>query len=231
MPAPASKQAQLLRRVGLVGRHLRGDAVLAAQVIKHLRQPIGMRHRAVIPVAVGAFVLLPQAGEQFVQPLVVVSTLAVAQRHAETGDDVRRPVLVRLPHDGGDVVLAVLDKRQHRHHDDAGVDPAPGQHLHRLQPVRDEGRPRLHLLRQVIAGGRDGETDRRVGPVDLAQRVQVLEHQVALGDDVHREAKAGDDLERPPGQVHLGFQGHVGVVHRTQADGAHDALAGQFFLE
>ena len=77
----------------------------------------------------------------------------------------------------------------------------------------------------------DGKADAGVDPADPAQRLQVLEDQIALGDDVHREAELGDDLKSPPGQVDLRLQGHIEIVHRPQPDHALDALARQLLAQ
>ncbi len=120
---------------------------------------------------------------------------------------------VRLFHDAPDVLLVVLNERQNRHHGDAGVDIVIGQRFHRSETLRDERCARLQLFGQFIVGGRDGETDRRVDPVDLAQRVQILQNQVALGHHVNGKMELGDDRQRPPGKVQPFLQGHVWIVH------------------
>ena len=62
------------------------------------------------------------------------------------------------------------------------------------------------VLRQFVIGRGDGETDRGVDPLDLPDGLQVAQLQVALGQDVHGKAVAGDDFQRLPGLVTGGFQ-------------------------
>jgi hypothetical protein len=74
-----------------------------------------------VAVAEGALVLRADAREAGVQLAIEVLALAIAQRHAETGDDVSRAAFGGPPHHGLYVLRAILKERQHRHQHDAGA--------------------------------------------------------------------------------------------------------------
>jgi hypothetical protein len=83
----------------------------------------------------------------------------------------------------------------------------------------------------VVGGGGEREADAGVSARDLFENVQVLEDQRTLGDDVDGKAELGNDSKGASRQVGVGFQRHEGVVHRAEADGPLDALAGEFVAQ
>ena len=229
-PAPGSKQAQLRvpfsrALVGLIVLRGRGQTVPGAQGLKKLVQlgRVGTG-TAVLP-AVTPLIFLREAGKQLVEFLVKVLALPRAQAHAEPGRDETDPVIDGLFDDLGDVFWTVLDKGQDGHHQQADLDAVFGQHLGCTEAARWGRRARLDLFCQLVVGGGDGETDRSLHLVDLDQRVQVAEDEVALGGNMGRESGFGDDGQCPPGHVEFGLGGGVGILHRAGAHRADHLLA------
>ena len=99
----------MLRGLRGVGWDGFDDAVLLAQGVQVPVKRGCVWHVAGIPVAVGSFVPLAHAGEERVQPVVEVGALAVAERHAQPGEDVGGATCCSLLHDGGDIFFCVLD--------------------------------------------------------------------------------------------------------------------------
>ena len=166
-----------------------------------------------------------------VQLCVEVFPLSIPAGHPHPGEDVGGTGFGSFFHNGGDILLSILDERQDGHHGDAGLDAVIRQHAHGFQPRGRAGGIGFHFGCQVVIRRGDGEADGGVDLVDALDGLQVLEHQVAFGDNVDGEAELRDHFQRATHQVDLSLQGHIGVVHRAQTDDALDPLAGEFLAQ
>ena len=151
--------------------------------------------------------------------------------HPHPGEDVRRSCFGSFFHDGGDVFLRILDEGQDGHHGDAGLDTVVRQRCAWLSAAQKGGGIGFDFGCQVVIGRRDGEADGGVNLIDAFDGLQVLEDEVALGNDVDRETELRDDFQCASHQVDLAFQGHVGIVHGAQTDDTLDALASELLAQ
>ena len=78
----------------------------------------------------------------------------------------------------------------------AGLDAVIREHAHRGKTRRGAGRTGFNFSSQIIISRCHSEADRRVDLADLTEGIQGLEHEVALGNDVDREAKLRDHGQR-----------------------------------
>ena len=196
--------------------------------MEHLCQPAGTRTCTAVLFAIPCLVLGPHSREKLVQLFIEIRSLAGAQTHPKPGNNVGDTALVRSGHDLCDVFFGVLDKGQYRHHCEPDLNALFGQDLGHSEPSRDNWRARLYFLAQHVVGSRDRKAHRSMHPVDLDQLAHVSEDQIALGENVHRIPKLGNDFQCLSGHVQRGLRRCVWVLHGTGAHCTLDPLAGEF---
>ena len=198
---------------------------LPAGILQHgvkLRRPRGS---AIVSLAVGFLVFLPQAGKALVQPLIKPLPLVGAQRHTDLRIDEPCAAIRRAGDDATQVALVVLDEGQHRHQQHAGENAAAfAQLFDGVKSHRGRRSVRLHQARELVLCRRDGDLrKRRVKARNFGKQICIPHNQIGFRGNRHAIAVTQQQFQRAARQALVLFKGIIGIAHRAHA---HHALAG-----